>query len=50
MKRKAKLPLDSSRERKFLNSPAPNHRAQFIALRDSRNRRIPGLYVRGGGY
>ena len=32
------------------NSPAPNHRAQFIAARDSRNRRIPGLYVRGGRY
>lgn len=32
------------------NSPAPNHRAQFIAARDSRNRRIPGLYLRGGRY
>jgi integrase len=29
---------------------AANHRAQFIAARDSRNRRIPGLYVRGGRY
>jgi integrase len=28
----------------------PNHRAQFIAVRDSRNRRIPGLYLRGGRY
>ena len=27
-----------------------NHRAQFIAARDSRNRRIPGLYVRGNRY
>src|SRR5947208_13785494 len=28
----------------------PNHRAQFIAARDSRNRRIPGLYLRSGRY
>jgi integrase len=27
-----------------------NHRAQFIAARDSRNRRIPGLYLRGSRY
>ncbi|HWY40912.1 MAG TPA: site-specific integrase [Chthoniobacterales bacterium] len=27
-----------------------NHRAQFIPARDSRNRRIPGLYIRGGRY
>jgi integrase len=27
-----------------------NHRAQFIAARDSRNRRIPGLYLRGDRY
>jgi integrase len=27
-----------------------NHRAQFIAARDSRNRRIPGLYIRGSRY
>jgi integrase len=27
-----------------------NHRAQFIAARDSRNRRIPGLYIRGNRY
>jgi integrase len=26
------------------------HRAQFIAARDSRNRRIPGLYLRGERY
>jgi integrase len=26
------------------------HRAQFIAARDSRNRRIPGLYLRGDRY
>ena len=32
------------------NFPSPNHRAQFIAVRDSRNRRIPGLYIRGGRY
>ena len=32
------------------NFSPPNHRAQFIAARDSRNRRIPGLYVRGGRY
>ena len=32
------------------NLPSPNHRAQFIAARDSRNRRIPGLYLRGGRY
>ena len=28
----------------------PNHRAQFIAVRDSRNRRIPGLSLRSGRY
>ena len=28
----------------------PNHRAQFIPARDSRNRRIPGLFVRGQRY
>src|SRR5512133_744684 len=27
-----------------------NHRAQFIAARDSRNRRVPGLYVRNNRY
>jgi integrase len=27
-----------------------NHRAQFIAARDSRNRRIPGLYIRGSRF
>lgn len=27
-----------------------NHRAQFIPARDSRNRRIPGLYIRGSRY
>ena len=27
-----------------------NHRAQFIPARDSRNRRIPGLYRRGDRY
>jgi integrase len=32
------------------NFPSSNHRAQFIAARDSRNRRIPGLYIRGGRY
>src|ERR1700731_4916242 len=26
------------------------HRPQFIAARDSRNRRVPGLYVRNGRY
>jgi integrase len=30
--------------------PSSNHRTQFIAARDTRNRRIPGLYVRGGRY
>src|SRR6059058_4378905 len=30
--------------------PSSNHRAQFIAARDTRNRRIPGLYIRGGRY
>ena len=29
---------------------AANHRAQFIAARDSRNRRISGLYLRNGRY
>jgi integrase len=32
------------------NFSASNHRAQFIAARDSRNRRVPGLYVRGDRY
>src|SRR5438445_1212130 len=32
------------------NLSASNHRAQFIAARDSRNRRVPGLYVRGGRF
>jgi len=27
--------------------PATNHRPQFIPARDSRNRRIPGIYLRG---
>ncbi len=26
------------------------HRAQFTAVRDSRNRRVPGLYIRNGRY
>jgi integrase len=29
---------------------ARNHRSKFIAARDSRNRRIPGLYLRNGRY
>ena len=32
------------------NFPSSNHRAQFIPARDSRNRRIPGLYIRGSRY
>ena len=32
------------------NFASSNHRAQFIAARDSRNRRIPGLYLRGDRY
>ena len=32
------------------NLPPSNHRAQFIVARDTRNRRIPGLYIRGGRY
>ena len=32
------------------NLPSSNHRAQFIPARDSRNRRIPGLYIRGRRY
>src|SRR5213080_5181495 len=32
------------------NFPSSNHRAQFIPARDSRNRRIPGLYIRGGRF
>jgi integrase len=32
------------------NFAPSNHRAQFIAARDTRNRRIPGLYIRGGRY
>jgi integrase len=31
-------------------STSTTHRAQFIAARDSRNRRIPGLYLRGDRY
>src|SRR5260370_38399434 len=27
-----------------------SHRSQFIAVRDSRNRRVPGLYVRNNRY
>jgi integrase len=34
----------------MVNCSTPNHRPQFIAARDSRNRRIPGLYLRGGRY
>jgi integrase len=30
--------------------PSSNHRAQFIPACDSRNRRIPGLYLRGSRY
>jgi integrase len=30
--------------------PSSNHRAQFMAARDSRNRRIAGLYIRGDRY
>jgi integrase len=30
--------------------PSSNHGAQFIAAHDSRNRRVPGLYLRGGRY
>jgi integrase len=32
------------------NFSSSDHPAQFIPARDSRNRRIPGLYVRGGRY
>jgi integrase len=32
------------------NFASSNHRAQFISARDSRNRRIPGLYIRGGRF
>src|SRR6266498_4342240 len=32
------------------NFSPPNHRTQFIAARDSRNRRVPGLYLRGDRY
>ena len=34
----------------MVNCSTPNHRPQFIAARDSRNRRIPGLYVRNSRY
>lgn len=30
--------------------PSSNHRGQFIAVRDTRNRRVPGLYVRNGRF
>lgn len=30
--------------------PKKNHSAQFIAARDTRNRRIPGLYLRNARY
>jgi len=33
-----------------LKTPAGSHSAHFIAVRDSRNRRVPGLYVRNGRY
>jgi integrase len=32
------------------DSSSSHHPAQFIPARDSRNRRVPGLYVRGGRY
>lgn len=32
------------------NFPPSDHRAQFIPARDSRNRRVPGLYIRGDRY
>jgi integrase len=32
------------------NSNERNHGAQFMPARDSRNRRVPGLYVRNGRY
>jgi integrase len=32
------------------NFSSSDHPAQFIPARDSRNRRVPGLYVRGGRY
>jgi integrase len=32
------------------NFSSPDHPAQFIPARDSRNRRVPGLYVRRGRY
>ena len=37
-------------KRSTIDSRTRKHRGQFIAARDSRNRRIPGLYVRGGRY
>jgi len=30
--------------------PTANHVAQFTPARDSRNRRVPGLYIRNGRY
>jgi integrase len=32
------------------NFPPSDHPAQFIPARDSRNRRVPGLYIRGDRY
>src|SRR5436853_7560547 len=34
----------------LIKQPTANHRAQFTPARDSRNRRVPGLYIRNGRF
>ena len=34
----------------LIKQPTANHVAQFTPARDSRNRRVPGLYIRNGRY
>jgi integrase len=45
----------SARDQQHIAAPPPdssasNHRLNFTAVRDSRNRRVPGLYQRNGRY
>jgi hypothetical protein len=47
MKRSAK---QSSGEIASGGSSTKRHAAQFIGVRDSRNRRVPGLYTRNGRF
>jgi integrase len=45
------LPTQSAADRDVSSISTPaNHAAQFTPARDSRNRRVPGLYIRNGRY